>query len=53
MANYAVELYATAAAAEEAIELIDVAATGFTVVPYREGGQSKFMVVTPAVNAPM
>jgi hypothetical protein len=53
MTYYAVELYATAALAKAAIDLIDAAATGITVVPYREGGQSKFMVVTPAVNAPM
>ncbi len=52
MVNYAVELYATPALAEAAIELLETSST-FDIIPYREGAHAKFVVIVPSMMGPM
>lgn len=47
MVKWVVETYATAAALETAIELLDTTTTPLHVVPYREGPKQVFKLIYP------
>ena len=49
MANYAVEIYDTLAAAETAIELLDDTATGIQLIAFKDGAHQKVAAVKSTV----